>query len=299
MPKIILYFLIVSRVFIGCKNQKNTQAILHLKSEDASIQNVKKSMKQVRLVIHTSVGDIKVRLFNDTPKHRDNFVKLVKQGYYDSTLFHRIINNFMIQGGDPDSKNASHEKKLGDSDLGYTVKAEIIPAKYFHKKGALAAARENDDINPNKESSACQFYIVQGKIQNDSLLEKNEKRINRQIIKKITDSILSLSNNKKIKADFERIKNIGATNNDSLQILQKKIDELVELPYQNYPKYKITEEQRRTYKKIGGTPHLDTHYTVFGEVYEGLDILDKIIINKTDKNDRPLQDIRMWINILK
>jgi peptidyl-prolyl cis-trans isomerase B (cyclophilin B) len=140
---------------------------------------------------------------------------------------------------------------------------------------------------------------VQGKIQNDSLLEKNEKRINRQIIKKITDSILSLSNNKKIKADFERIKNIGATNNDSLQILQKKIDELVELTYQNYPKYKITEEQRRTYKKIGGTPHLDTHYTVFGDVYEGLDILDKIIINKTDKNDRPLQDIRMWINILK
>jgi cyclophilin family peptidyl-prolyl cis-trans isomerase len=192
--------------------------------------------KEQRVRIITDSGDIVIRLYNKTPLHRDNFIKLVKEHYFDSTLFHRVIHNFMIQGGDPDSKHAKPGQLLGDGGPAYTIPAEF-DSTLFHKKGVLAAAREGDDVNPKKASSGSQFYIVQGK--------------------KFTDE------------DFKN--------------LQAKRGVIV-------PEWK-----KETYRTIGGTPHLDNNYTVFGEVESGLEVLDKIAKTRTDKNDRPLNDIRMKI----
>lgn len=192
--------------------------------------------KEQMVRIITDSGDIVIKLYNETPLHRDNFIKLVKEHYFDSLLFHRVINQFMIQGGDPDSKHALPGQELGNGGPSYTIPAEFNP-KLFHKKGVIAAAREGDDVNPNKESSGSQFYLVQGKVFND----------------------------------------------DDFKALEKKRHVIV------------PEWRREVYRKIGGTPHLDGHYTVFGEVVSGLEVIDKIAAAKTDKNDRPLTDIRMKI----
>lgn len=188
--------------------------------------------------IKTAQGECILMLYNETPQHRDNFVKLVKAGFYDGTVFHRVIKSFMIQGGDPDSKNAAPAVELGNGDVGYTVPAEFRDS-LFHKKGVLAAAR---DDNPLMASSGCQFYIVQGK--------------------KFTDPQL-----------------------DSLEI--KRLH------------FKIPLWQRQVYKALGGAPHLDRKYTVYGEVVRGLDLVDTVAMVKTDKNDRPLADIKMTVTLLK
>lgn len=189
--------------------------------------------------ISTSYGEVIVKLFNETPKHRDNFIKLAKEGTFNGTLFHRVIKDFMIQGGDPDSKNAVAGQLLGDGDLGYRVDAEFVEG-IFHKKGVLAAARDN---NPEKASSASQFYLVQGKKYTDKELDQVE--INR---------------------------------------LKGK---------------KIPENQREIYKSVGGTPFLDQSYTVYGEVVKGLEMVDKITALKTDSNNRPIEDVKMQVSLLK
>ena len=193
----------------------------------------KTTPKVVKFVIHTDYGDMKGFLYNETPKHRDNFVKLVKAGFYDGTLFHRVIPQFMIQGGDPDSKNAKPLQQLGSGDAGYTVPAEFNPA-FIHKKGALAAARQGDNVNPAKASSGCQFYIVEGK---------------------------------KCSA--------------------------ASLPA------KYTADQKKIYETIGGTPFLDGGYTVYGEITDGLDIIDKIANVDRDQNDRPRKDLKMTIKLVE
>jgi cyclophilin family peptidyl-prolyl cis-trans isomerase len=199
-----------------------------------------KGHTKVKLI--TPYGKITILLYDETPLHRDNFIKLVKQHFYDSLLFHRVIKNFMIQGGDPTSKHAlPGDTTLGNGDVGYTIHAEFN-TKLFHKKGVLAAAREGDDVNPAKASSGCQFYIVHGKI--------------------FTDSSLNVVETKRLKR-------------------------------------KIPDYQREVYKTIGGTPHLDINYTVFGEVVKGLDVVDKIAAEPTNKRDRPLKDIRMKIRLKK
>lgn len=190
--------------------------------------------------IETDSGNIVVQLYNKTPLHRNNFIKLAKEKYFDGLLFHRVIQHFMIQGGDPDSKDAPAGKMLGDGGLGYTIPAEF-DSTLFHKRGAFAAAREGDDVNPKKESSSTQFYIVQGKVFTDAQLDVAEKRIGRKI-----------------------------------------------------PQY-----QRDVYKTIGGAPHLDGSYTVFGEVVSGMNVVDKIAAMPVDKNNRPLTDIKMKIRFLK
>ncbi|MGI8893096.1 MAG: peptidylprolyl isomerase [Bacteroidia bacterium] len=198
----------------------------------------KNSMTKENIVlISTDYGNMKVKLYNETPQHRDNFLKLVKENFYDSLLFHRVIKDFMIQGGDPDSRNAAANKQLGGGTLGYTVPAEF-DTKYIHKKGALAAARTN---NPEKASSASQFYLVQGKTFTDEELNRIEQ--------------------------------------------------------QNGIKY--TPEQRNIYKTTGGTPHLDMGYTVYGEVIEGLDVIDKIAAVQTMPGDRPAKDVKMKITLMK
>jgi cyclophilin family peptidyl-prolyl cis-trans isomerase len=200
---------------------------------------IKKKDRKKNIELVTSYGNIILRLSDSTPLHRDNFIRLVKTGYYDSVLFHRVIKNFMIQSGDPNSKHAEPGQPLGNGGPEYTVPAEFR-ITLFHHKGVLAAARSGDDVNPQKASSGSQFYIVQGK--------------------KFSDAGL-----------------------DSVETFRLK-------------GRKIPVEQREVYKTIGGSPHLDQNYTVFGEVVSGLDIIDKIADTPTSKaedRDRPLEDIRI------
>jgi peptidyl-prolyl cis-trans isomerase B (cyclophilin B) len=183
------------------------------------------------ILIHTKFGDITAKLYNDTPKHRDNFIKLVKEGWYEGSPFHRVIKNFMIQGG---------SNKDGRTDPGYKIDAEIRP-NHFHKKGAIAAARMGDHVNPLKKSSGSQFYIVQGQVVNDQYLDQVSAATGHQ----------------------------------------------------------FTKEEREVYKTIGGTPHLDGGYTVFGEVLDGFDVIDKIANVPTDRRDQPLEPVTMSIEILE
>ena len=245
--------------------------------------------------ITTSLGTMKVKLFNETPLHRDNFLKLVREHYYDSLLFHRVIQGFMIQGGDPDSKTAGPDKLLGDGDLKYTVPAEFIP-DLFHKKGMLCAARNGDDVNPTKASSAAQFYIVQGKVRDDAELKKYEKRINKVVIEKIKTD---LQNNVDAKNIMDKIVVFKEQkSNDSLLIYNKKLDEFINPIYEKTPHYVFKSEHINLYKTIGGTPHLDSQYTIYGEVIEGLDVIDKIAQLETKKDDRPVIDLRMTVRVV-
>lgn len=196
--------------------------------------------KRKKVEIQTKYGTMVVELYNETPLHRDNFIKLAKEKFYDDLLFHRVIKNFMIQGGDPNSRNAAPNIQLGNGGPGYQINAEILP-QFIHKKGALSAARQGDQVNPQKKSSGSQFYIVQGTI------------LSRQDL-----------------MNFQKRNNL------------------------NY-----TEEQIKAYTTIGGTPHLDGAYTVFGEVIKGLDVIDKIAAQPTDSRDRPTEDIVMKVRIIE
>jgi cyclophilin family peptidyl-prolyl cis-trans isomerase len=190
--------------------------------------------QSTKVIIETTKGTITVMLYDETPVHRDNFVELADSGFYDGVLFHRVINSFMVQGGDPESKDAPEGKMLGNGGPGYTLPAEIVP-KYFHKKGALAAARTGDQTNPQRRSSGSQFYIVQGKTYTDMQMDGMERQM-----------------------------------------------------FTTFSK-----AQRDAYATVGGVPHLDAQYTVFGEVIEGLEIVDAIAGVETGKNDRPVEDVKV------
>ncbi|WP_099463047.1 MULTISPECIES: peptidylprolyl isomerase [Parabacteroides] len=237
------------------------------------------------VVMHTNKGDIKLKLYNDTPKHRDNFIKLVKDGQYNGLLFHRVIKDFMIQGGDITSKDAPMNKQLGAGDLGYTVPAEFAYPKYFHKQGALCAARTGDEVNPNKESSASQFYIVTGKKYNDSELSQMEKQMESQLKQSIF-ARLQTENKSKIMELYR------SGNRDELNILKDTLIGKTELEAEKRKEEtKLNPEVREIYKTIGGVPFLDNQYTVYGEVVEGLDVVNNIQNVKTNKQDRPTENI--------
>ena len=231
----------------------------------------------------TEKGSMVLELYNETPKHRDNFIKLVKEGAYDSLLFHRIINKFMIQAGDPESKNAMAQDTLGNGDLEYKVDAEFH-TELYHKRGVLGAAR---DGNPERASSAMQFYIVQGIVKNDSLIDIDQKRINGWLAEHYS-SILPA--NKSLADSVQK-----AIDNDDYQSYLKFNKELKNAAenFTDFEKYTIPEAHREIYRTIGGTPHLDQNYTVFGEVIKGLDIIDSISVVKTGVYDRPLKDVRI------
>lgn len=186
------------------------------------------------VIMETTMGPIVLRLYEETPIHRENFIKLAQEGVYDGLLFHRVIERFMIQGGDPKSREAEPGVMLGEGSLGYTLPAEIVP-HLFHKRGALCAARQGDDVNPKKESSASQFYIVQGEVYDEAMLKKIGERFHKR----------------------------------------------------------YTPEQRKVYATEGGAPHLDGDYTVFGEVVKGMEVVDKIASVECDKNNRPIEDVRI------
>ncbi len=259
-------------------------------------QGFSQTFAKETIQIATAYGNMKIKLFNETPKHRDNFLKLVREHYYDSLLFHRVIQDFMIQGGDPDSKYAEPGKLLGDGDLKYTVAAEFVPT-LCHKKGMLCAARNGDDVNPEKASSAAQFYIVQGKVRTEEDLLSFEKRINKPIITKIKEELLNKPENKVLKDKLDGFKK--EQNNDSLMVYFKIINKLVDEEYAKTPHYSFPPDHKTIYKTIGGTPHLDTQYTIFGEVTEGLEVIDKIAAVGKNKDDRPLIEVRMWVKIIE
>ena len=242
--------------------------------------------ENAKVLISTEYGDITVLLYDDTPKHRDNFLKLVKENFYDGLLFHRVIDGFMIQGGDPNSKNAPQNRALGTGGPGYTIDAEIVYPVHFHKKGALAAARTDSRVNPNRESSGSQFYIVVGEVMSDSILNQMEEQINyerltqifRQIATQKQDSINLISKDKNL---LEQLQN---------SIIRQAGQKLTE-----EGRFAFTPEQRQTYTTIGGTPYLDNDYTVFGEVIDGLDVVDKIAKAQVGAADRPVRDIKMTV----
>ena len=238
---------------------------------------------RAKVKLSTSKGDIILALYNETPLHRDNFIKIVEEGVLDSLLFHRVIESFMIQGGDTESKYAQPGDTLGNGDLPYEIQAEITP-ELFHKKGVLAAARGG---HPDRVSSSTQFYIVQGKIFNDSLLDVAETRINGWLAGYYLkhDSLYQ-----------EQIDSLHqALDEEDWQTFMKIDRQLNELAkeYTNFDPYKIPEEHREVYKSLGGTPHLDQNYTVFGEVISGIEVVDSIAAVPTSELDRPLKDVRI------
>lgn len=252
----------------------------------ATISCARKNDMEPVIKFKTTEGTIVVKLYPKTPKHRDNFVKLVESGYYNGVLFHRVISDFMIQAGDPDSKNAGKKAELGSGDVKYTIDAEIVYPQYYHKKGALAAARQGDQVNPKRESSGAQFYFVQGRIftdkELDALEKKNAQKLEMKLFKEIEQAKIT---------ELNKYKSVG--NQDKINELRDSILLQVHEKMNQNPSYKFTEAQRNDYKTIGGTPHLDGEYTVFGEVIKGLEIVTNISRKKTGKLDRPLEDIRI------
>ena len=241
--------------------------------------------KETIVVMDTTLGKITLKLYNDTPQHRDNFIKLAKAGQYEGLLFHRVIKDFMIQGGDVTSKDAPMNKQLGAGDLGYTIPAEFIYPKYYHKKGALCAARTGDEVNPQKASSASQFYIVTGKKYSETELGQMEK----QLESRLKQSIFS-----RLQTDYKpKIMELYRSGNkEELAILRDTLIGKTELEAEKRKEEaKIPANLRETYKTIGGVPFLDNQYTVYGEVMEGLEIVDAIQQVKTNRQDRPTENI--------
>lgn len=240
----------------------------------------------------TDLGKITLRLYNETPLHRDNFMKLVRKHYFDSLLFHRVIKDFMIQGGDPDSKRAKPDQMLGNGGPGYTIPAEIRTGLY-HKKGVLSAARLGDDINPNKESSGSQFYIVQGRVFSENDLKATEDGMNNQRKRALYNVYLSKPENLALREKV--IKYQKENKLDSLNMINGIAINYVESEFAKEVPFKFSPEQLKDYTTIGGAPHLDGGYTVFGEVIEGLDVIDKIAAVEKNASDRPKIDVRMFM----
>ena len=241
--------------------------------------------KMTKVELETTYGKIIVELYNETPQHRDNFIKLVNEGYYDGVLFHRVIKDFMIQTGDGNSKTAGPDDTLGNGDPGYTIEAEFVYPKYFHKRGALAAARTGDQVNPERRSSGSQFYIVTGKIYGSEELKMMAQRM-ADMKKQDIFRRLIMENQAKIKELQE------TQNNDELMALQNELIQKTEEEAAQNP-FSLTDEQLNAYTSIGGTPHLDGQYTVFGEVIEGMDVVDKIQNVTTGRMDRPTEDVKI------
>ena len=248
---LFLSVVMVAMTLISCSASSNGN------KSDAAPQD-KSTEKMTKVELETSLGNIVVELYNETPQHRDNFIKLVNEGYYDGVLFHRVIKDFMIQTGDGNSKNAGPETSLGDGDPGYTIEAEFVYPKYFHKRGALAAARTGDQVNPERRSSGSQFYIVTGKIFSMDDLQMMTKRLSDGKKQDIFRRLV-MENQNRIKEMQESQDMAG------LDALQKELIEKTEAEAAQTP-FKLTDEQLNAYTSIGGTPHLDGQYTVFGEV---------------------------------
>lgn len=272
---LFLSFMMVVLTLISC-SANNTES-----ASESAAQPQTTNSKMTKVKLETTMGDIVVELYNETPQHRDNFVKLVQEGYYDGVLFHRVIKDFMIQTGDGNSKTAGPDATLGDGDPGYTIPAEFVYPKYFHKRGALAAARTGDQVNPERRSSGSQFYIVTGKIYSSDELKMMTQRLKQDIFRRLVNEnhaqIETLQRNQ---------------DNEGLNELQNRLIQQTEAEAAQSP-FSLTDEQIDAYTSVGGTPHLDGQYTVFGQVIEGMDVVDKIQNAQTGRMDRPVSDIKI------
>ena len=276
---LFLSFMMVVLTLISC-SANNTES-----ASESAAQPQTTNSKMTKVKLETTMGDIVVELYDETPQHRDNFVKLVQEGYYDGVLFHRVIKDFMIQTGDGNSKTAGPDATLGDGDPGYTIPAEFVYPKYFHKRGALAAARTGDQVNPERRSSGSQFYIVTGKIYSSDELKMMTQRL--ATVKK-QDIFRRLVNENH--AQIETLQR--NQDNEGLNELQNRLIQQTEAEAAQSP-FSLTDEQIDAYTSVGGTPHLDGQYTVFGQVIEGRDVVDKIQNAQTGRMDRPVSDIKI------
>lgn len=270
MTKTITIFLSILFLTSGCAQEKKAAVV----------------------TIRTTYGEMIAILYDETPKHKENFIKLAKEHYFDSTLFHRVIQNFMIQGGDPNSKKAVPGERLGNGGPGYTVPAEFNP-KLFHEKGVLSAARQGDEQNPEKASSGSQFYIVHGSVFSAADIENLKydqmklmtglrKMFEQPPYKPLLDSLNKLYYSGDMPAYQKRLIELVPRVEKATGIKVMKV---------------IPEERIKVYTTTGGAPHLDDEYTVFGKVIKGLDVVDKIAATQKDAADRPLEDIRMYISV--
>ena len=244
------------------------------------------------LLISTDLGDIQVRLYDETPLHRDNIIGLATDGFYDGLMFHRVIKNFMVQGGDPESREAAPGTRLGSGGPGHTVPAEIVPGK-FHKKGAMASARLGDQMNPERNSSGSQFYLVHGKVWRPGELDTMEMQRNSALLQSIFRNVAETA-----QAELEQFR----ANNDEagFNVRVAELRESAEAAFESSPqKFFFTAEQREVYTTMGGYPSLDNAYTVFGEVIDGLEVIDRIAASETDSADRPAVDVKMKIKVLR
>ncbi|MBQ3958877.1 MAG: peptidylprolyl isomerase [Muribaculaceae bacterium] len=251
----------------------------------ATTKNSQKVDNRVKVEVKTSMGDFVVELYNETPQHRDNFVKLAREGYYDGVLFHRVINQFMVQAGDPSSKSADSTAVLGEGDPGYTLPAEFVYPKYFHKRGVLAAARTADQVNPERRSSGSQFYVVTGRVYTPDMLDGMKKRQADQRKQQIFNDF-AMQHIDSIRAMQSRNDMAG------LEALQNELIAKTEAQYATAP-FEFTPEQVEAYTTVGGTPHLDGQYTVFGEVVQGYETINKIQNVETGAHDRPRTDVKI------
>ncbi|MCU0358421.1 MAG: peptidylprolyl isomerase [Cyclobacteriaceae bacterium] len=246
------------------------------------------------ITIKTNYGDMVAILYDETPKHKENFIKLAKEGFYDSLLFHRVIQEFMIQGGDPNSKKAASGQPLGTGGPNYTIEAEFNP-KYFHEKGAFSAARLGDNVNPAKASSGSQFYIVQGKKYTDEELTQLEQGMNYNKKNQYLRDCLGMPEYASVRETVIRKQQEG--DGAWLQSFFEQSDTLIVKVKKDYKPYSFSAEQRARYREVGGAPHLDGDYTVFGKVIAGLDVVDKIAAVQKGAGDRPVEDVRMFITV--
>lgn len=240
----------------------------------------------VRVEVETTEGNFTVMLYGDTPKHRDNFVKLAREGYYNGTLFHRVIKDFMIQAGDPDSKNAPAGKALGSGGPDYKIDAEIVFPKHFHKRYTLAAARQGDQVNPMRQSSGSQFYVVTGTKLDTAQVAGLEQRLKMSRMQKAFND-LAMEHRDSIRQMQMR------GDREGLKALQDTLVAQVEAQASKDTTPALTPEMKEAYTTVGGAPHLDGDYTVFGEVISGFDTIDRIEKAETDGRDRPKEDVRI------
>lgn len=252
------------------------------------------SKKDYVVTIKTSYGDMVAILYDETPKHKENFIKLAKEKFYDSLLFHRVIQDFMIQGGDPDSKRAQANQPVGRGGPGYTIEAEFNP-KFFHEKGALSAARMGDNVNPTKASSGSQFYIVHGKPMSETEINQLEENIRYSKKNQCLRDVLSMPK-------CESVRNLviqkqQAQDGEWLTSFFEKSDTLIQKEMPDYKPFFFSQAQKEAYMKTGGAPHLDGDYTVFGKVIKGLEVIDKIATQPKGAGDRPVEDIRMFVTV--
>ena len=277
--KVFFLLIFFGVIILGCSSSK---------------PNIKNETNRNIYLIETVFGNMTIKLFDETPKHRDNFKKLVADSFYNGTLFHRIIPGFMIQGGSTNLNNEPSVKQLKNVNIAQTLDAEFVDS-LIHKKGALAAARQADNINPEKKSSGSQFYIVQGASVQKGALARVEKNINAQRKRSLANIIFEDSLNASLKSSF--LKARRNKQQDSTAYFGNKLEEKLSAALIG-KEFKYSDKQIALYDSLGGSPHLDGGYTIFGEVINGMNVIDSIANAKKDRGNRPLQDIKMIIKKL-